>query len=601
MIRKGGDLKNLATAFLLAFAVTFALVGNCSKGTNIFEAKAQTFPDFPVEQYLWERTGWLIHYDWGFSAYIYLSSNNLYYMIVGGSEFYSIWISLNPTASDGFQINGMSVHYVFSTVGPEDRSSSSAGLYKWNFTEKKWQAVVVADRTTEEESGGIIYHSTDESVAFAANQGKIALSKLGGPQKIWLILEANEAGPIRVPQNGFAYLDITNMFAAVFMIYKEIGPISHPGTSFPPEPKSWVIDRFETANATVLFKNYGADLIQNIRTNISVPPEVNVLSGALDWTLDLVPHENATHTLEINSTAFGTSLLYVSFYYDEGPARTIGPVTLRQELTMIPRVNLAIKAPSEMLLWMQYYPINLTVTNLDPFVATITLSPFTFTSPQEGDVIMLTLNPFANVTLYPKVKVKDSNVGYAASFEGITLEWAITAVTVHYPPDIWVNEVLIDGARYEFGYVKMDMGKMHTVHLTMENEENASCTVDVVLKEGSYWQELPSGYQSFKASYSTQTVSLPPNSNTTVTFDVFSLDIPTTRKYTDLSLTIVIGDVPLRYKEIHVELTSPPSLNPLLTSQAIAVYALMFVLGILGKAIYDKVSSQKRKVKSSLR
>jgi len=585
-------LKDRIIAFLILLEVVFTLAGIFLSVRDNFQTMAQMVSDFPIEQYIWERTGPLIRYDWGLSAYIYLDNNNFYYMIVGGSEFYSIWISLDPNDSDGFQINGMSVDYVLSTVGPEDRASSNAGLHKWVPSEKKWKPIVIANMTEYGQSG-VVYRSSDGSVAFSANQGKVDLSKMGNPDKIWLVLEANEAGPIRVPQNGFAYLDMTNMFAAVFMVYKEIGHIPHPGTAFPPEPHSWVINRFETANATIFLKNYGTSSIQNIHVNISVPPEVKVLNGTLIWSTSLDPEQNETHAVQINRTSFGTSILGTSFIYNVRETETIGPITLQQKFTMIPRVDLNITAPQETLLWMQHYQINLTIANLDPYAVTVDLKPSSLACNQEHDVITLTLNPLANTTLYPRVRIKGSNIGYAAFFEEIKLDWATASVNFTYP-DIWISEVFIDNEQYNLGYVDMEVGKIHTVQGTIQNEVNASYSVTIALKEGSYSQELSFWDVRFAPNYSIQAIELLPNSDKTITFHIFALDKPETGKYTTLSLAIEIDQTYLRGTEVLIELVSQP--EPFLTPEIILICVLMFLIGILAKIVYDVIS---RKIEST--
>jgi len=589
---RGACLKDRIIALLILLEVVFTLAGVFLSVTDNYQTIAQTVSDFPIEQYVWERAGPLIHYDWGLSAYVYLHNNNFYYMIVGGSEFYAIWISVDPNDSDGFQINGMSVDYVLSTVGPEERTSSSAGLHKWVASEQKWKPIVIANVTDYDQSG-VVYYSSDGSVAFSANQGKVDLSRIGNPDRIWLVLEVNEAGPIRVPQNGFAYLDINDMFAAVLMVYKEIGPIPHLGTAFPPEPHSWVINRFETANATIFLKNYGTSSIQNIHGNINVPPEVKVLKGTLIWSTSLGPEQDETHAVQINRTSFGTSILNTSFTYNVGETETIGPITLQQKLTMIPRVDLDITAPQETLLWMQHYPINLTIANLDPYAVTVDLKPSTPAFTQERDVITLPLNPLANTTLYPRVKIKGSSIGYAAFFEEIKLDGATASVNFTYP-DIRINEVLINNEQHNLGYVDIEVEEMHKVQATIQNEENASYSVTVVLKEGSYSQELSSGDVRFVPGYSTQGAELQPNSNKTITFYIFALDKPETSKHATLSLSIEIDQTYLRGTEVLIELVSQP--QPFLTPEIILICVLMFFIGIFAKIIYDVIS---RKIEST--
>lgn len=94
---------------------------------------------------------------------------------------------------------------------------------------------------------------------------------------------------------------------------------------------------------------------------------------------------------------------------------------------MIPQIELDIKVPQETLLWMQYYQINLTAANLDPYPAVIDLKP-SITDTTENEVITLTLNPLANITLHPKVKIKGSNIVHVAFFEGIRVAWAVMEV-----------------------------------------------------------------------------------------------------------------------------------------------------------------------------
>jgi len=549
----GHSVEVRIIAPLILLGLVFTPAGILLSVFDNFQTLAQPVSDFPIEQPVWERTGPLIHYDWGLSAYIYLHNNNFYYLIAGGSEFYAIWISLDPSNSSGFQINGIAVDYVLSTIGPEDRTSSSGGLHKWDASAEKWESIVIANMTEHGQSG-VVYHSHDGSVAFSANQGRLDLAQIGNPERIWLVLEANEAGPIRVPQNGFAYLDTANMFAAVFMVYKEIGSIAHPGTGFPPEPYSWAINRSETANAEILLRNYGPKSIQNINASLSVPPEVNVLNGTL-----------------------------------------VCPITLQQRLTLVPRVNVDVTAPQETLLWMQHYPINLTITNLDPVAVTVDLKRSALAYTQEQDIITIALNPSATITLHPSAKITGSSIGYAVFFEDIKLDWATASVGFAYP-SIWIRDVLIDNEPYNLGCAEMDVGQMHTVQGTIQNEENASYAVTVVLKEGSYSQNLSSGNARLIPAYSLQAVEVPSNSNKPIAFHIFALDKPEISKYTTLSFAIEIDHTFLRGTEVSIELVSQP--ESILTPGVILIGLLMFLSGILAKIAYDVISRQRKSTKS---
>jgi len=590
----GHSVEVRIIAPLILLGLVFTPAGILLSVFDNFQTLAQPVSDFPIEQPVWERTGPLIHYDWGLSAYIYLHNNNFYYLIAGGSEFYAIWISLDPSNSSGFQINGIAVDYVLSTIGPEDRTSSSGGLHKWDASAEKWESIVIANMTEHGQSG-VVYHSHDGSVAFSANQGRLDLAQIGNPERIWLVLEANEAGPIRVPQNGFAYLDTANMFAAVFMVYKEIGSIAHPGTGFPPEPYSWAINRSETANAEILLRNYGPKSIQNINASLSVPPEVNVLNGTLVWSTSMEPEQNKTHIVQINRTSFGTSILTTSLFYNVEETEAIGPITLQQRLTLVPRVNVDVTAPQETLLWMQHYPINLTITNLDPVAVTVDLKRSALAYTQEQDIITIALNPSATITLHPSAKITGSSIGYAVFFEDIKLDWATASVGFAYP-SIWIRDVLIDNEPYNLGCAEMDVGQMHTVQGTIQNEENASYAVTVVLKEGSYSQNLSSGNARLIPAYSLQAVEVPSNSNKPIAFHIFALDKPEISKYTTLSFAIEIDHTFLRGTEVSIELVSQP--ESILTPGVILIGLLMFLSGILAKIAYDVISRQRKSTKS---
>ncbi len=590
LICRDQSVKVRIIAPLILLGLVFTPAGTFLSVFDNFRTMAQPVSDFPIEQSVWERTGPLIHYDWGLSAYIYLHNNNFYYLIAGGSEFYAIWISLDPNNSSGFQINGMAVDYVLSTIGPEDRTSSSGGLHKWDASTEKWEPIIIANMTEHDQSG-VVNHSHDGSVAFSANQGKLDLAKIGDPARIWLVLEANEAEPIRVPQNGFAYLDTTNMFAAVFMVYKEMVPIAHPGAAFPPEPHSWVINRSETAHAEILLKNYGPKSIQNINASLNVPPEVNVLNGTLVWSTSIGTEQNTTHTIQINRTCFGTSILNTSLFYNVEETEAIGPITLQQKLTLVPRVDLDITAPQEALLWMQYYPINLTITNLDPVAVTVDLRRSALAYTQEHDIIAVTLDPSATITLHPSARITGSSIGYAVFFEDIKLNWETASVGFTYP-NIWIRDVLIDNEPYNLGYAEMDVGQMHAVQGIIQNEENASYAVTVVLKEGSYSQELSSENIRFMPDHSQHAVDVPPNSNKTVAFHIFALDKPEISKYTTLSLAIEINQTFLRGTDVQIELVSQP--ESILTPEVILLILLMFLSGILAKIAYDVISRQRK-------
>jgi hypothetical protein len=551
-----------------------------------FRVIAQAASNFPLEQHTWENIGHLIQYDWGLSAYVYLQNSSFYYMIEGGSEYYNIWISLDPNDSAGFPINGMFADYILSTIGPEDYTSSSAGLHKWNMFTETWDPIVIAT-----EQSGATHHSSDGSVAFSANQGKIDLSRIGNPDRIWLVLEANEAGPIRVPQNGFAFLDITNKFAAAFTVQKEIGLIPHPGTAFPREPQSWVIDRLETANATLFFKNYGAQSIQNIEFTILVPPEVNILSGSTSSSsTSIAPDQNKTFEIQVNRTGFGTSTLVASFTYNNEKAEMNEPIILQQKLTMVPRVDLQVMVPKEKLLWKQRYPINVTVTNLDPYAATVDLVPSASTTWQTHvplqEVITVTINPLSTLTLYPLVQIEGSNVGYSVFFEETRLNWIVIAVNFTNP-NIRFSEVLVDDEQYGLGSVDMEIGRNHTVTGTIQNLENVSYTVTIVLKEGSYSQIQQSNDANFSPYYSVQTVELSPIANTTVSFPLFVLESVENDRYTRLSLAIEMDQSYFQHTEISVALVSHP--NQTSTMDLMMIIVLIILAGIVAKITCDAI------------
>jgi len=579
--------------YLTILMLLFLFLASSTYGglTKNFEANAQTLSDFPIEQSVWNGIGHLIHYGWGFSVYIYVNQSNFYYQIVGGSEYYETYFSINPFQPGGYEINEMRANYLLSSTGGTNTvpDASNGGLFQWNQTTTKWAPKMLANITTTEPSG-IVWHSATGEVAFSVNQGKVNLALMGNPSKIWMVFRAVESGGITAPQNSFAYLDIANNFAAAFVVQKEIGPIEHPGTAFPPEPKSWAINRLETANATVIFKNYGENLINNVTANITAPLEVVVLNGTTSWSTSLDSLEQTENTLTLNRTEFGTSELQVTFTYESVQSGEIGPVVLPQKLTMIPRVDMILEGPSGKVLWGQPYSSNLTVINKDPLAGVVTVQPAP--SWKKGDIISVMLYPFANVTLYPTVIIQDANMGFAAFFEEILLQQVFTSVDMKYPPNLWVHPLVIDSEPYSFGNFRLEITRTHLIQATLENEESASYVATLVFKVGPYGSgQLPSEANGFLVNQSRQVVTLPPNSNTTVSILLMPLDIPRTTPYTEFSLTLEVEETPIRYREFFAELVSPsqPLISPVLFSPpAILIYLTMFAVGVLVKTLYSR-------------
>lgn len=243
---------------------------------------------------------------------------------------------------------------------------------------------------------------------------------------------------------------------------------------------------------------------------------------------------------------------------------------------------------------MQHYPINLALTNLDPVAVTVDLRRSTPAYTQEHDIIAVTLNPTATITLHPSAKITGNSIGYAVFFEDIKLDWATASVGFTYP-NIWIRDVLIDNEPCNLGYAEMDVGQMHTVQSMIQNEENASYAVTVVLKEGSYSQELSSENIRFMPDHSQHAVDVPPNSNKTIAFHIFALDKPEISKYTTLSLAIEIDQTFLRGTDVQIELVSQP--ESILTPEVILLILLMFLSGILAKIAYDVISRQRKSTK----
>jgi hypothetical protein len=81
-------------------------------------------------------------------------------MITGGSKFYVIIFSLDPSSTAGYQVHGMSAQYALSSIGLGDVYGAGGGLSKWNSTLGKWEEV----------------ESRDDGTAFSVNQGRVALS-----------------------------------------------------------------------------------------------------------------------------------------------------------------------------------------------------------------------------------------------------------------------------------------------------------------------------------------------------------------------------------------------------------------------------------------
>lgn len=546
--------------------------------------------DFGKIRVDWANVGWLIHYDWGFSAFAYFDQDYFYYKMQGGSSAHFVYISTSQNSDDGYPINGMFANYVLSTTNPQEYCGDG-GLFKWNSTSKRWMPIAIAN--IRDEQLGMV--SLNHEVMLQWSRGQVALSAFGSPKRIWVVFRALESSSIYAPQNGYASIDFVNRVGFVFTIQQKTPYIPHPSTEYPPEQKDWVINRTQFANATFTCKNYGHNTISNVCAQIEAPPEINIQSGNLTWNVTALPNQFIQRTTTINRTGFGTSQLKLMLSYTDVETQTQLGSTFFQNLTMVPSVNITFNVASNQLLG-ESYRADIMVENRDPLVAPVTLVPAPL-GWARGETISVDLPPHCVIAFHPLLPA--GTQGYAVVFEGITLATSYQSVRVGWP-EIYLLESKIECTRDRWGRLVMEMGCNYVLTAVIINTENVSCTAtySVKLRSGAWDRIDLAGSDILTANCSSRMIALAPHSNVTVATLLIPLNQTEPQRYEGLVLAVEVDGRRIREDTISFRIAPPqPWYAPLQTPEGItAILLTVFVGLIVGLLLFVRRSGKKTEI-----
>lgn len=431
-----------------------------------------------------------------------------------------------------------------------------------------------------------VYQSPGGEVQFCASQGKVDLSELGNPEKLWVVFQVLESTRIKAPQNSYAYVDVKNKLGIAFLVQKRIEVPQHPGTAYPhTQPEVWMINLPETANATLILKNYGNRSIE-LSAQLELPSDIDILNGETFWNVTLAPSEKKELTTSMGGDNFGIYQFYIFFFYD---GMEDEPFKLPQKLAVVPTVEVSLQAPQETY-FMQLYEVNLTVRNKDSVPATITLVPALGAS---GNPISLTLNSSATITIRPNVVIEGVNVAYDAKFQNIPLARSIVTVNMLYP-QITIVDIAINSIPYHYEYFKMSIDEIYEIRIKLRNAENFSYTATLNLEvEFGFGQSIATS-EYFMTNKSSETVTLAPQLNKTIAFRILPLNADGSR-YRTLILRVMVGDHTCSTDEIMLEVTPStlPWYSPLFMPQTIISILIIFAIGIITGIIILKAHFRK--------
>jgi hypothetical protein len=514
----------------------------------------------------------LVQYDWGIAGRAAVDQDNLYYAITGGSSTHAVFISTNVTGTEGYLVNGILAEYILCDFAPHgDGYYGDGGLFKWNSTIKDWTSLFVA--SIQNAPYETVYHSANGEVEVGWGEGRVSLSALGNPKRVWLVFEALETTKIRTPHNGFAYIDVENKVGAAFVVQKPMSLIPHPTTEYPPEPQEWVVNRNETVRATLLLRNYGSQAI-SVSSWFELPSNISVVNGGTAWNFTILPLENANATALISGTDLGIFDLSSWITY-----QGLGPFELIQKMAVVPRIEARMEAPDKVN-YGQQCQVNITVKNLEPVPATVTLSP---SFGIGASTVSVALDGSSEITIEPTITVEYSSLAYDISFQDIRITTCGASTNVTYPEG-YILDVTLNSITYLSGYVTMHEDTLYNVQVQLENAGDFAFTATLSLEVPSDALQTASIATSkyFAADRPETSVTLDSKSNGTISFRLFALKADGAA-YRELHLSVSVGDYPIDGKSITFEFIpeTEPWFAVILKPEVLLFAALAFVLGAL--------------------
>jgi hypothetical protein len=505
--------------------------------------------EYPFSVEAWQELGWLVHYDWGISAYAFIDADFFYFAIFGASSVHAVYLSTDIDDSESYEIEGAFFQYVLSSVGPSDSGWSGAGgLFWWNATADTWVRL---------EGAGQVDHV----------QGKVALTALGSPEQLFLIFQAVETAPIRLPQHGYAYIDTEAKLGISFTAQKPMAVIPHPHSDYPwtiPEP--WRIWLNETAELRILLKNFSPQTLHCSSTLI-LPPHVHVASGSLVWNTTLAGFDDVQRVTTIQGDRLGVWQLFALIVYG-GSESTL----LSQRFAVVPRVEAHLQGPETSVL-MHEHAVNLTVRSLEAMTVAVTLVP---TRGCGGSEFIVTLAPLATVSVSPVVVVEGATLEYQVTFEGLIVAEA-QAKTSFTIPQIEIAAITIDAVPYNYSRWTVETNTVHDIAVEVHNPEVSSYPVTVHLEDAS----MPTSViEALVADRSSATQTVPPGSNGTLHFRLATLAVNSTQ-YVGVRLEARVGIYYCDDAEVRLRLTPTdvPWYAPLLTAPTLAAVAAALLAG----------------------
>jgi hypothetical protein len=497
-------------------------------------------------------------------CYILVEQGQFYFVFKKspfGSDSWRMFFDTDLSNETGYPINGMGADYMFAMSTPQ-------GLYPWGGNDWGNSAV---NLTVEYDTlhGGA--RTADSSLVFAEGgtgggsgseewyEGRISLSLLGNPAVFGLVFELPWE---HVVEPEMSYIVVSQGQSLSFAASCTAGAHTlHYG-----QPVDTVFNLL----------NFGPSNMSEANLEVDLPKELSFVSGQTTWQGTIPEGGRLTLDFEAEPRDYGQATSNSIFTCVDASSGKNLTISVPSTTETVPNVSINLKAPANMTAGVES-PINITVTNLDPLRAPLTIAendPLNLSGFLLND-ISLVIWPNSTIEL-PSVPVDptlsgNKNLAIIALYGEIGVGSASSSVTVNAPRIHMTTPEMPSN---------MQVGTTYSVSTVIENDEDASYGVSFSIDPGP-------GLACVNGQ--SVNVTLPANSNTTVT--LLMKAEKTENSYATVNLNGAWGqDV---YSQLfYINLEPTPINMPLIAAAVIVVLILAAVLTWKRKAVSEKLGKK---------